>query len=361
MDKREKVMMVDDNLTNLAVGKGILKDVYEVYALSSAAKLFELAAHVTPSLILLDIEMPDMDGYEALCRIKLNPVLADVPVIFLTACKSEGSELTGLSLGAVDYVAKPFSAPLLRKRIENHLLITAQRRKLRRYADDLEEMVYAKTMQVENLQSTVLATVSDMVEFRDGATGGHAMRTQQYLQILAEELMRTGIYAEQTAAWDMRFLIPSAQLHDVGKIAISDSILNKPGPLNKEEFEMMKKHVEYGVAAIRSMQKRMAGSAFLRHAEAIAATHHERWNGTGYPCGLAGDAIALEGRLMAIADVYDAVISARPYKNCLSHAQAAHIIRDGKGEHFDPALVDVFCRVEDQFAAVADCAQEKIA
>ncbi|MDR3231185.1 MAG: response regulator [Synergistaceae bacterium] len=351
---RRKIMLVDDNMANLTMGKNMLKTFYEVFPLPSGAKLFELLEKVIPDLILLDIEMPEMNGYEAIRKLKDNPRLADIPVIFLTARSDENSELEGLSLGAIDYISKPFSAPLLLKRIENHLLITSQKRELKNYSDNLVEMVQRKTRQVIDLQNAILSTVAEMVEFRDDVTGGHVERTQKYLKLLVDRLIEEKIYEEETLTWNLEFLIPSAQLHDVGKIAISDTILNKPGKLTPEEFEEMKKHVTVGVDAIARIENNTAEHAFLDHARIIAGTHHEKWDGTGYPLGLRGKEIPLEGRLMAIADVYDALISTRPYKKPFSTRDAERIIEEGRGTHFDPLLVDVFHRESDRFARIAD-------
>jgi putative two-component system response regulator len=353
-NKRQKIMLVDDNMANLAMGKNMLKDAYEVYAIPSAAKLFEILEHVTPDLILLDIMMPEMDGYEAIRQLKADSNRADIPVIFLTSKTDERSELEGLSLGAIDYVAKPFSAPLLLKRIENHLLIVSQRKELKNYNDNLQEMVRSKTGQVVALQNAVLSTVAEMVEFRDNMTGGHVTRTQMYLDLLVNTLLNEKIYADEVSSWDLDFLVPSAQLHDVGKVAISDAILNKPGKLTPEEFEEMKKHVTIGVEAIDRIAKKTRGHAFLRHARVIAGTHHEKWDGSGYPAGLREREIPLEGRLMAIADVYDALISKRPYKQPLSAREAERIIEAGRGTHFDPVLIDVFRMVSAYFAVIAE-------
>ncbi|MDR1945640.1 MAG: response regulator [Desulfovibrio sp.] len=354
---RHKIMLVDDNMANLVIGKNMLKDAYEVYAIPSAAKLMEILQHVSPDLILLDIMMPEMDGFEAIRLLKADPQRADIPVIFLTSKTDKSSELEGLSLGAIDYVAKPFSAPLLLKRIENHLLIVSQRKELKNYNDNLQAMVNKKTRQIVDLQNAVLSTVAEMVEFRDNMTGGHVTRTQMYLELLVNTLLEKKIYHKEVSSWDLDFLIPSAQLHDVGKIAISDSILNKPGKLTPEEFEEMKKHVTIGLKAIDRIAEKTPEHAFLLHARTIAGTHHEKWDGSGYPAGLRGVEIPLEGRLMAIADVYDALISRRPYKEALSPKEAEDIIVAGRGIHFDPVLVDVFSLVTDHFAQIAELHQ----
>jgi putative two-component system response regulator len=352
-NRRCRIMLVDDNMANLAIGKNMLKDSYEVYAIPSAAKLFEILKHVTPDMILLDILMPEMDGYAAIRLLKAEPRWADIPVVFLTSKTDERSELEGLSLGAIDYVGKPFSAPRLLKRIENHLLLASQKRELKNYNENLQKMVSRKTAQVIELQNAVLSTVADMLEFRDNMTGGHVTRTQIYLEFLVNKLLEEKIYDAEVSAWDLDFLIASAQLHDVGKIAISDAILNKPGKLTAREFEVMKKHVTFGVKAIERIAKKTAEHAFLLHARIIAGTHHEKWDGSGYPNGLREREIPLEGRLMAIADVYDALISSRPYKRANSPKEAAKVIEAERGTHFDPVLVDVFHLVADHFAEVA--------
>ncbi|GHU91624.1 response regulator [Clostridia bacterium] len=351
--ERKKILLVDDNMTNLTAGKEMLKDLYKVYPVPSADIMFDLLENIVPDLILLDVEMPDIDGYDAIKRLKAEPKWEGIPVIFLTSKSDEGSELTGLSLGAIDYVAKPFSAPLLLKRIENHLVSEAQKKQLREFNSNLGEMVKRKTAQIFNLQNSVMSTVADLVEFRDDITGGHVSRTQKFLQLLVEQLIEDGIYHDEVSKWDMDYLLPSAQLHDVGKIAISDLILNKPGKLTPEEFNVMKNHAAIGAEVIRRIEKDTEDAAFLRHARRIAVSHHEKWDGSGYPSGIAGFDIPLEGRLMAIADVYDALISSRPYKKPMSTDTARQVIEVGSGTHFDPELVGVFSKVAEKFADVA--------
>jgi len=358
--RRDKIILVDDIQANLTVGKSILNTFYEVYPAPSAAKLFEILEHVLPDLILLDIHMPDMNGYEAIKKLKSDSRFSDIPVIFLTAKSDISSEQEGFDLGAVDYISKPFSAPLLLKRIENQLVIVrktkdllASQSELKSYVGDLENKVHEKTEEIFNLQSAVLTTVADLVEFRDKMTGGHIMRTKLYLKALVNELIRSTAYWEEISDWDIEFFLQSAQLHDVGKIAISDAILNKPGKLTPEEFDIMKTHVAAGVEAIEKILGHTKRHAFLEHALLIVGTHHEKWDGNGYPIGLKGMNIPLEGRLMAIADVYDALISNRPYKDAFSHEEACRIIEDGRGSHFDPVLVSVFKGVQEEFKRIA--------
>jgi putative two-component system response regulator len=352
--KRTKIMLVDDNMANLKMGKSLLADKYEVYPAQSAEKMFQLMEKIVPDLILLDIEMPDASGYDAIKILKSKKKSRDIPVIFLTSKRDEKSEYIGLSLGAIDYIFKPFSAPLLLRRIENHLLIEAQKDELSDYNDNLEKMVEKKTAEIFELQNSVLDTVSELIESRDGITGGHITRTQKYLEIFIEQLIKENVYSADVTHWNLDFLLPSAKLHDIGKIAIADSILNKRGTLTGEEFEKMKLHVPIGVAIIERIKRGMKNHEFLDHAKIFAGTHHERWNGSGYPDGLKGEGIPLLGRLMAVVDVYDALISTRPYKRPLSTQEADDIIEAGSGTHFEPALVEVFHTVSGRFSEIAE-------
>jgi putative two-component system response regulator len=336
------------------MGKNMLKDFYEVYALPSAERLFKFLETVTPDLILLDVAMPNMNGFDVIKILKANTRHADIPVIFVTAKTEEMNELEGLALGAVDYVVKPFSAAILLKRIENHMLIKQQRAELKNLTDNLIEMVKEKTSQVSRLQNSIVNTVAEIVEFRDAFTGGHILRTEGYMRVLIDRLLESGTYSGEINDWDnMDYILPATQLHDLGKVFISDTILNKPDKLTHEEFEIMKTHVTKGVEAIKRMEKKGEDQPFLKCAEIIAGTHHEKWDGTGYPAGLKGEEIPLLGRLMAIADVYDALISARPYKVAFTAEESADIIIKSAGSHFDPALGDVFKQVSDEFADIA--------
>jgi len=355
-DTRQTLIIVDDNISSLNQGKNILKPYYRVFPAPSAAKLFETLEKITPDLILLDIEMPEMNGYEAIRKLKADARYAEIPVIFVTSLSDENSEMEGFDLGAVDYMTKPFSAPLLRKRIANQLLIVRHQKDIKDYAENLEVMVTQKTaelsektIEVLNLQNAMLSTVSDLVEFRDKQTGGHINRTQHYMRALIEKIRETGLYSETVSQWNIDIILLSAQLHDVGKIAITDLILNKPGKLTSEEFEIMKTHVDVGVNAVRKIMSNTDKHEYLNHALLITGTHHEKWDGTGYPQNLKGADIPLEGRLMAVADVYDALISERPYKKAFPHEEAKKIIIEGAGSHFDPEIIKIFVMVEDEF------------
>jgi len=365
MTGRKKIIFVDDQISNLMIGRNVLSSEYDVFTVPSAEKMFKLLEKVEPDLILLDVEMPDMDGYETIKKLKSAPETSRIPVIFLTARNDAGSELEGLSLGAIDYISKPFSPPLLLKRIDVHLLVEEQKKQLEKqkqelqnYNDNLEVMVKEKTKTIMELQNAVLETVAELVESRDDVTGGHIERTQSYLKILFEGLREQGLYSDETKDWDVNLLVQSAQLHDVGKISISDTILNKPGKLTPEEFNQMKLHTTFGGEIIDRIQTRSTERSFLQFTKTLAMTHHEKWDGSGYPYGLKGYDIPLEGRLMAIVDVYDALVSERPYKKAFTHEEAVKIIKDASGTQFEPALVELFLTESENFRRTAQKQKE---
>ena len=351
---RRIIIMVDDDITNLAIAKNDLADTYDIFTAPSGRKLFQLLEKLTPDLILLDVEMPEMNGYEVIGVLKSSEVTADIPVIFLSANIDPESEVKGLSLGAADYITKPFSRELLLKRIEVHLLVEAQRIALKNHNHDLETTVSMQTRTISELQNTILKTVIELVESRENAAGGHIERTQKFLGMFVDFLLEHGVYADEILTWDISQFVASSQLHDIGKVSIKDSILLKPGILTGEEFEEIKKHVVNGMNIIEEIEGSSPENSFLKHAKILAGSHHEKWDGTGYPLDLKGRDIPLQGRLMAIIDVYDALINDRPYKKALSHDEAVKIIRDGTGTHFDPELVSIFLEHEKEFAGTND-------
>ncbi|MCL2762165.1 MAG: response regulator [Treponema sp.] len=351
-NNRKRIIMVDDDRTNLTVARNALIDSYDVFTVSSGEKLFLLLQKLTPDLILLDVDMPEMNGYEVIKILKRSKATADIPVIFLSVLINPESEIIGLDLGAVDYLFKPFSRDLLLKRISLHLLLEEQRRELKRYTSNLEGIVVEKTQTVYDLQNAILNALAEFVECRDDMTGRHIERTQNYLRLLVNFLLKNDVYKKEITSWDINFFVMSSQLHDVGKIAIRDSILLKPGKLLDDEFEEMKKHVMFGLKIVERIEENTKENTFLKHAKILIASHHERWDGSGYPNGIKGEAIPLQGRLMAIVDVYDALINERPYKKVLTHKEAIEIIKDGLGRHFDPLVGEIFIRYEDAFAAI---------
>ena len=339
---KPKVMIIDDNIVNLTVAKKALSNVYTIIPVTSGEAALTLLTKSLPSLILLDIEMPEMDGFETIKHIKGNEATRNIPVIFLTAKDDSGSELEGLQLGAVDYVTKPFSIPLLIQRVDLHIALIDQKRELQNYNDNLTDMVREKTQTIEELQHAIIHALSDLIECRDGLTGGHVARTQKYLKLLAEGLVDSEFYVDQIKRDEIDTWVESAQLHDIGKVGIPDNILNKPAKLSIEEFGVIQTHPLIGEKALQGAMEMTNAKDFLSHAAIVAVSHHERWDGTGYPYGLKGEAIPLIGRLMAIADVYDALVSERPYKKPFTHETAVTIIIEESGKHFDPKLVEVF-------------------
>ncbi|MCL2002542.1 MAG: response regulator [Oscillospiraceae bacterium] len=329
------IFIVDDNDTNLMTAKTALDGAYRAFALPSAAKMFKLAEKIMPDLILLDIDMPEMDGFEAMRALRADERLKDVPVIFLTAKNDAATEIQGFEMGALDFINKPFSPPVLVRRIETHI--------------ETDKLIKKNQKAVRDIHNATISVIADVVESRDKVTGGHIERTQVYLELLVNELIRTGVYAEEVSAWDIHLLLPSAQLHDVGKINISDLILNKPGKLTDEEFAVIKTHCIEGENIIDRIISKTKDDGFLLHAKRFAGYHHEKWNGGGYPRGLSGLDIPLEGRLMAVADVYDALVSERPYKKPFSHEQAVEIIKKESGAQFDPKVVETFLNIADDF------------
>ena len=339
---QKTIFVVDDNGTNLSKAEEALEKSYQVITLASAAKMFKILEKVTPDLILLDIEMPEMDGFETMKRLQASSVHAGIPVIFLTSLTDAVNEAHGIELGAVDFITKPFSEPVLLNRIKNHLHIDEM-------IHERTEQLRERTEQLERLQNGLVYTMADLVENRDMNTGGHIDRTTVYMKLLIDAMKARGLYTDQMSGWDQESVVSSARLHDIGKIAIPDAILNKPEALTQDEFQTMKTHSALGERIIDQIVDRTGDADFLNNAKLSAAYHHERWDGTGYPYGLKGTEIPLHGRIMAIVDVYDALTSYRPYKKAFSNEEAMRIVMDGAGKHFDPGIVEVFCEIKNQF------------
>lgn len=343
----QKVLIVDDTPENIQVLMETLKDEYRIVAAINGEKALQLAnADPMPDIILLDIMMPGMDGYEVCKRLKADEKTVAIPVIFVTAMTQEENEQKGLDLGAADYITKPFQPGLVKARVRNHL-------ELKRHRDHLEALVLERTRELQMTQEVTIESMGALAEYRDPETGGHIKRTQNYVRLLAEHLKNhpkfKAVLDDETAD----LLYKSAPLHDIGKVGIPDIILLKPGRLTDEEFEEMKKHTLMGRNAIRASSKRLGDNSFLRIAVEIAYTHQEKYDGSGYPQGLKKEEIPVSGRLMAIADVYDALISKRVYKPPFSHSKAVSIIKEGKGRHFDPDMVDAFLEIQEAFRKVA--------
>jgi len=332
------IFVVDDSMLYLMAAQKALEDTYNIATLSSAASMFETLNTIKPNLIVLDIIMPDMDGLEALKILKSDPKYANIPVIFLTGKKDEETEALGFEIGAVDFITKPFSKAVFVNRIKTHL--------------DIEDIIRERTEKLLRLQGGLVSVLANMVENRDTLTGRHIERTTRYMEILLEAMFEHGLYSEELNTWDFESTIWSARLHDIGKIAVTDLILNKTDKLTEKEYAIMKTHTVEGERLIDAIIRESGDAPFLQNAKLFAGSHHERWDGEGYPRGLKETEIPLQGRIMAIADVYDALVSERPYKSAFSHEKAVEIILDSKGSNFDPQIVDVFIAVNTSFSKV---------
>ncbi|NOX26094.1 MAG: two-component system response regulator [Deltaproteobacteria bacterium] len=344
--EQSSVLVVDDTEENIDILVEALGDSYDVSVAMDGQAALEIAAADKPDLILLDIMMPGMDGYEVCRRLKQDKGTQKIPVVFLTAMSQDQDEARGLKLGAVDYITKPFNPQLVKARVNNHL-------QLKQYRDHLEELVGERTRQLELTQEVTIESMATLAEYRDPETGGHIRRTKVYVLALAEALRNHPKFKDFLTDKNIELLYKSAPLHDIGKVGVRDNILLKPGKLTNEEFEEMKKHTIYGRDAIAHTEKRLGTASFLRFAKEIAESHQEKWDGSGYPNGLAGEDIPISGRIMAVADVYDALISKRIYKTPIPHPIAVNIIKDGRGSHFDPDMADAFAGIQEQFRQIA--------
>ncbi|MFC1857029.1 two-component system response regulator [Thermodesulfobacteriota bacterium] len=347
---KQKVLIVDDTPENIQILMETLKGEYAIVAAINGQKALQMAVvDPIPDLILLDIMMPGLDGYQVCEKLKADDKTKNIPVIFVTAMTEEGDEQKGLDLGAVDYITKPIRPGLVKSRVRNHI-------ELKRHRDQLEELVREKTAELVQTQDATINSLATLAEYRDPETGGHIKRTQNFVKALSIKLKDhpsfSGFFDDET----IDQLFKSAPLHDVGKVGVPDGILLKPGKLTDEEFEEMKNHTQYGHDTIFRVELELGGdigTSFLRFAREIANTHQEKWDGSGYPQGLKEGEIPISGRLMALADVYDALISRRVYKPPFTHSKAVAIITEGKGQHFDPDMVDAFVEIHEEFRQIA--------
>ncbi|MFO7751637.1 MAG: response regulator [Desulfobacteraceae bacterium] len=346
MTRKSRILVVDDSPSNIDVILEVLEELYVVIVATNGAEALSIVKKNRPDLILLDIMMPDMNGYEVINLLKADERTNDIPVIFLTALDEVNDEVKGLDMGAVDYVVKPFSPKLLKRRVQNHIA-------LKNHRDHLESLVSERTRMLNLTQDVTIESLGNLAEYRDQETGGHIKRTKNYVRALALGLREKKKYAKEMSDSHIELLTKSAPLHDIGKVGVPDSILMKPGKLTAREFEEMKEHTVYGRDIIRASEKNLGEDSFLSLARKIAYSHHEKWDGSGYPQGLIAEDIPLSGRIMAVADVYDALISKRVYKPPFPHKKAVEIIRKDRGGHFDPDVTDVFLQMEEQFRKIA--------
>lgn len=340
------ILVVDDTPENVDILVDTLSDLYDISVATDGETALELLQEFTPDLILLDIMMPGMNGYEICEWLKIDPRTAKIPIIFLTALNEAQSEEKGLRLGAIDYITKPFNPYLVKARVKNHL-------ELKMHRDNLEQLVQQRTAELELTQEITIESMGTLAEYRDPETGGHIQRTKNYVRLLAERLCHHPRFSSFLTKEIIELIFKSAPLHDIGKVGVPDHILLKPGRLTEAEFEEMKKHTIYGRDAIAKAEQKLGSRSFLHFALEIAESHQEKWDGSGYPNGWAGERIPVSARLMAVADVYDALISKRVYKAPFPHSRAVAIIREGRGSHFDPDIVDAFLDVAEEFRSIA--------
>lgn len=337
---KKAILMIDDARLNLATARDVLQDDYILYEALSAKEGFEILDDVIPDLILLDIVMPEMDGYEMIAKLKQSRRTRRIPVIFLTAETDPESEVKGFELGAADFITKPFVAPIMKRRIATQL-------ELYSYQRDLESLVAQKVEENEKLQHMLSSGFAELVESRDGVTGGHIKNTSIYYEAFINVLKDVPKYKDEITDEFVKLTVRAAPLHDIGKIGIDDNVLRKQSSLEKNEMQYMQTHSELGGATFHKIRKIFPENEFLKIAENMALFHHERWDGKGYPTGREGLDIPIEARIMSVVDVYDALTSQRPYKEPFSHEKSMAIIQEGRGAQFDPEIVDEFLKVSD--------------
>lgn len=351
---KPSVLIVDDSVANLSLVAGLLRSNYSVKVAKDGIKAIQLIHSEPPELILLDVMMPQLDGYEVCRLLKADEQTRHIPIIFLTSQTETENEEKGLSLGAVDYITRPINPGLLLSRVRAHYADAQSARAMRISNEYLEFEVSKRARQVTAMQDITILAMASLAETRDQDTGNHLRRTQNYVRALALQLRLKGEHSSYLSDEIIDILYKCAPLHDIGKVGIPDRILLKPGKFDADEFEVMKRHPALGLHALEQAQ-RITGQTvdFIEIAKDLVYSHHEKWDGTGYPQGLSGENIPLPARLMALADVYDALISPRVYKPGMSHGEAADIIVQGSGKHFDPTIVDAFLDLSFEFRAIA--------
>ncbi|MDD5228862.1 MAG: two-component system response regulator [Methylococcales bacterium] len=361
--KKETILVVDDTPVNLTLISEILKHEYKIKVANNGQTALKIAqSNTPPDLILLDIMMPDIDGYEVCKQLKHDTRTQNIPVIFLTAKNEASDEARGFGLGAVDYITKPICPSIILARIRTYLEMKRMHDFLRDQNTFLEneivkrtDEIIARTNEIIIIQDVTIHALASLAETRDNETGNHIRRTQHYVKLLAEKLRLNSRFSHfLDDDKNIEILFKSAPLHDIGKVGIPDRILLKPGRFEPDEFEIMKAHPALGRSTLLQAESELDVEVpFLKYAKEIAYGHHEKWDGSGYPQGLSGDDIPISARLMAVADVYDALISRRVYKVGMPHEQAVKIVSEGKGSHFDPDMVDAFLELQDDFELIA--------
>jgi putative two-component system response regulator len=351
----KSIMVVDDQPVNLKLMEGILsRQGYGVRSFPLGRLALRAAAQEPPDLILLDVTMPEMDGFEFCRRLRSDAALSDIPVIFLSALQGAEDKLSAFQAGGFDYVTKPFEAEEVRARIETQLRLRDLQAAAERHNRELEAIVKQQVQEIAASQMATIFALARLAESRDEATGRHLERVQALCRLLAVEVSRRPKYADRITSDYIHNIFHASPLHDIGKVAIPDAILLKPGSLTSEQFAIMKTHTVLGAATLQFVLEKHAANGFIRMGIEIARSHHEKWNGAGYPDNLSGDQIPLSARIMAVADVYDALRSQRCYKKAKPHEESRDIICGGSGAHFDPEIVSAFCDVQESCAAFSE-------
>jgi putative two-component system response regulator len=332
------IFVVDDSDTFLSMVESALEDSYFVMTMPSAAKMFVLLEKKTPDLILLDIEMPEMNGFQTIKKLKSNDLWSDIPVMFLTGRIDANVEAEGFELGAIDFITKPFFPPVLLNRIKTQL--------------DIDDIIRERTAQIHRLQNSIVAVLANVFENHEKGTRGHIERISEYIKVLIYGMKDRNVYSDEISKWDIEKIISSARMHDLGKISITDILLNKPEKSTDDEYEILKTNALEGERIIDEIIAQTGEGEFLRNARLFIGSYHERWNGTGYPHGLKGLDIPLHGRIMAIVDMYDTLVSERSYEKTFTDEEAVQIIMNNAGTHYDPLIAEVFFSVKDKFKAI---------
>ncbi len=349
MSESFDILVVDDMPQNVRMLYEMLTRIgYAVCTASSGAEALKQAALCKPDLILMDINMPEMDGYETCTTLKMDPKLAKIPVLFLSALSAAEDKVKAFNAGGVDYVTKPFEFKEVRARVKTHLELRHLHAKLELHTMHLEELVAQKVQEITSAQRGMIFALAKLAESRDDDTGTHMERVRGVCRIIAETLQHDNGHGEAIDARFVENIYQTSPLHDIGKVGISDAILLKPGKLTPEEFDIMKTHTVIGEATLRDVEKEFPDNAFVTMGIEITRWHHERWDGGGYPDGLAENAIPLSAQIMTVADVYDALRSKRCYKDAFSHEKSRSIILEGKGSQFAPHVATAFEQAEDK-------------
>ena len=350
MNDRHNILIVDDNPENLhLLANALLSEGYLVRAAPNGEMAITMAMNETPDLVIMDINMPDMDGYQVCDHFKAQPTLKSVPIIFLSAMQDTDAKVLAFNHGGVDYATKPFIFEELLARVSTHIELHQLQQDLELRNESLNQTIFAQQQEISAAQLSTIVALAKLAESRDDDTGLHIDRVGSFSRRLAQAAQN---HSNRNAELDdhyVEMIYHASALHDIGKVGIADAILQKPGKLNSDEFDIMKTHPTIGFQTLETIVKSYPNNQMVGMGSDIAKSHHEKWNGSGYPEGLSGEAIPVSARIVAIADVYDALRSKRPYKTPFSHQQAVDIILEGRGVHFDPELIRLFESIHHEF------------